>query len=75
MTDTGWAAALGLRAGEHFVDVPPEDPRALRDAIESVISAGPEAAAMGGRAHELVAQRSSTDAQVAVLLDGLAAAS
>lgn len=71
LSDTGWAAAQGLHQREHFVDVPAEDPVALRDAIVGLVEHPEEAAAMAARAHDFVTERFSPAAQGQVLLDAL----
>jgi glycosyltransferase involved in cell wall biosynthesis len=71
MTDTGWAAHFGLRAGEHFVDVPPEDVAALRAALASLAGDAAACAALGGAARAAVRERFSSDHEAAAILRGL----
>lgn len=71
LSDTGWARESGLRAGEHFVDVRPEDAEALHSALEDVLRDPVRSAAMGRRAQAAVRERLSTDAQADVILSAI----
>jgi glycosyltransferase involved in cell wall biosynthesis len=71
MSDTGWAAAAGLRPGFHYLDVPPSDAEALAVAIGRLLADPGEAEAIGRRAHEHVRSRLSTEAQADALLAAL----
>jgi glycosyltransferase involved in cell wall biosynthesis len=73
MTDTGWAAAVGLRPIEHYASVPPSDPEALGATIGRLLDAPEEATAMGSRAREHVREHLTTDAQADTLLAALEA--
>jgi glycosyltransferase involved in cell wall biosynthesis len=68
MTDTGWAAAHGLVAGEHFVDVPPEDSEAMRSALLQLLDDEEEAARLGNRAASAVRDRFTPERQANALL-------
>jgi glycosyltransferase involved in cell wall biosynthesis len=71
MTDSSWARQAGLRAGVHFLGVPPEDSDALREALEAGLECPRRTAAMGRRAQSLVTARFSLAAQADALLDAL----
>ena len=68
MSDTGWAAHFGRRAGEHFVDVPPEEPDALRAALELLLGSPDHGAAIGARARAAVAAGFSPRRQADAIL-------
>jgi glycosyltransferase involved in cell wall biosynthesis len=71
MTDTGWARRSGLVAGEHFVDVPPADPAALRVAIAGLIDDAERASRIGGSARDTVQARFSAEHEGAAILAAL----
>jgi glycosyltransferase involved in cell wall biosynthesis len=73
MADTGWAAHFGLRAGEHFVDVPPEDSDALRAALEELLARPDRGVAIGERARAAVAAGFSPQRQADTILAAAAA--
>jgi glycosyltransferase involved in cell wall biosynthesis len=72
--DTGWARHVGLRDGEHFFDVEPESPAALRRRIEEILALPDGGAEVGRRAREVVEARCSPRAQAAAILEAIEAA-
>jgi hypothetical protein len=73
MTDTGWGRHHGLRAGEHFVEVAPADPAALRAAVAALLADPDRAAAIGARGAQAARSSFSSDAQADALLRALGA--
>lgn len=72
MTDTGWGVIHGLRDREHFVDVPPGDARALREAIEWLRALPDRGAGMARRAQTLVGEQFTPERQAAAIVEALA---
>ena len=72
MTDTGWARHFGLSPDGHFVEVPPEDPNALRAALEWVLADTQRAEELGDRAQAAVADLFGLERQAGELLDVIA---
>jgi glycosyltransferase involved in cell wall biosynthesis len=68
-TDPGWAQYHGLRAGEHYVHVPPEDPEALREAIVRMLDDPEGSERLGERGRAAVAKLFSLTRQADALLD------
>jgi glycosyltransferase involved in cell wall biosynthesis len=72
--DTGWARHAGLRDGEHFFDVEPERPEALRRRIEDVLALPDGGAEVAARAREAISEHSTPNEQAAVILAAIEAA-
>jgi glycosyltransferase involved in cell wall biosynthesis len=72
LTDTGWAQSYGLRDRVHFFHVPPEDPKALRRAIEDLLALPDQGAELGARGQAVVRDKLTSAQQASAILDAIA---